>query len=299
MKIVNVLARLAGQAAPIEETWRGLWAAARQHRGSEPDKKKKSRRLVIYFVSIIVPALITSLVAPVSGNGRGVLWNFIFRHSVPASQASKELTEVLHASAGWCCTFTAVEASSGYYLARTTSNSAFEHQAGLKQSQMTPAGAGIIEIPLQTSGSDPIYVAPPKVIIRSRTQNPRTGIIEVVPLGGQGEAPPAEFTADVDAASPVTAPYGSGSDGSRYYYVSSGSPEILLLIVTDAKCDCTFDIRLTWKEQGKLQSKILTDNGQHFRIVGSSGLPWYDGNIEAAQYFRRLDGHPFSYYAPG
>ena len=44
----------------------------------------------------------------------------------------------------------------------------------------------MIEIPVQTSGAEPILVAPPKVIVRSRTPNLTHGVVAILPRGGQG-----------------------------------------------------------------------------------------------------------------
>jgi hypothetical protein len=303
MKVVAVLVNMAGQSAPVESTWRQLWAAARQNPGvgkrAESDRESKSHRLGIYIAGAAVTALIAGVLTPISTNGRGILWNVIFGHSRKTSQSPYRLPENLQASAAWCCTFTQVDVFGGFYWSGTVArlDSALNPMHGaVKLSDLTPAGAGAIEIPLQTSGSDPIYVAPPKVIIRSLGQNPKNGMVAVLGLGGQGSASPGEFIADVDDASPVTVAY--KSSGSQYYYVSSGSPEILILIVTDINYNCRFDIKLIWREQGHLYSRMLTNNGQHFHILGSSGFPWYGGDPRLNLKLVRIGGRPFSSYAP-
>ena len=300
MKVVAVLANLAGQVVPVESTWRGLWASAHQNpgagKGVASGKEKKSHRLGMYLAGAVVTALIGGFLAPISANGRGILWNVIFGDPPHTLQAPEDL----QASAAWCCALTQVGVSGGFYWSGTAArlDSAFSPvHSTVKLPDLTPAGAGVIEIPLQTSGSDPIYVAPPKVVIRRRKQNYKNGMVAVLPLGGQGSASPAQFEADVDAAAPVTVGY--KSSGSQYYYVSSGSPEILILIVTDDKYDCTFDIQLIWQAQGHRHSRFLTNNGKHFHIIGSSGLPWYGGDPIVNQKLARIGGHPFSFYAPG
>jgi hypothetical protein len=45
---------------------------------------------------------------------------------------------------------------------------------------------GVLEIPLQTAGTEPIYVAPPQVIVRDRQPNITTGLVAILPLGAQG-----------------------------------------------------------------------------------------------------------------
>jgi hypothetical protein len=173
-------------------------------------------------------------------------------------------------------------------------------QAGATIPTLMPGGLGLIEIPVQSSGTEPILVAPPKVIIRSRGPNIAKGLIAILPRGGQGGGTPGEFEADVDNAAPVTVPFGqSGSAASSYQYVSANSAEVLTLYVADANYDCTFDIQLTWQEQGRSHTTLLTNNGQHFRIVGYTGLPWYSGDPRLGKPFGRLPpGKPFSYYAP-
>jgi hypothetical protein len=44
---------------------------------------------------------------------------------------------------------------------------------------------------------------------------------------------------------------------------------------------------------------LLTNGGKHFRIVGSAGLPWYNGDPREGVSFTRAgaSGQPFSSYA--
>ena len=122
---------------------------------------------------------------------------------------------------------------------------------------------------MQTSGTEPILVAPPKIIVRSRQRNLTRGLIAILPRGGQGIGSTGQFEADVDNAKPVTVPFGTtGSQSSSYQYVSANSPEVITLYVADTNYDCTFDVQLTWQEQGRTHTTLLSNGGRHFHIIG-------------------------------
>jgi len=300
MKVVTALTNLSGQAAPDESLWRELWAAARRDGG--PSKKpaadkKKLRPLVKWVAGAVTTILIGGVFAPITSNGRGILWNILF--TVP-SPAPKHAPEELKATTAWCCRFTAVAENGGFYWkgsASTLDSALGGGRSDMSVSDLTPAGSGVVEILLQTSGTEPIYVAPPKVIVRSRGKNVKKGMVAILPLFPQGSSAPGEFTADVDEAAPVTT--ANRSSGSQYYYVSNASPEIFILTVKDARYDCRFDIELSWMEQGQLRSRILTNNGRHFQILGSSGLAWYSGDPAIDEKLKRVSGRPFYSYASG
>ena len=301
MKIVTVLASLAGQPGPDDAGWRALWAAARQNRGPGKDrahgKHQKLRRLAKGAAGATVPILLGGFLAPISSNGRGILWNLL---SPDPSPTPKPVSEDFEATATWCCRFTMVSENGGFYWkgpAASLDSALGTFSRGhsdMSISDLTPAGSGVIEIQLQTSGTEPIYVAPPQVIVRSRGENVKSGMVAVLPLYPQGSSAPGEFTADVDNASPVTT--ANGSSGSQYYYVSNTSPEIFILTVEDDNYDCDFDLKLTWMKQGQKQSTLLTNNGHHFQILGYSGLPWYIGNPGINEELKRASGRPFAYY---
>jgi hypothetical protein len=296
MQVVTVLTRLSGQAAPDEPGWRELWAAARRDRGpgTKAAADKKLRPLVMWVAGVVTTVLLGGIFAPITSNGRGILWNALFPDPSPAP---KNTLEDFKATAAWCCRFTMVSENGGFYWNGSASSldSALSGMRGETSiSSLTPAGSGVVEILLQTSGTEPIYVAPPKVIVRSRGQNVKSGMVALLPLYPQGSSAPGEFSADVDEPSPVT--IASGSSGNQYYYVSNTSPETFILTVEDASYDCKFDIELTWMEQGKLQSRVLNNSGHHFRILGSSELPWYSGNPGMNEKLTRVGGRPFSSY---
>ena len=124
-------------------------------------------------------------------------------------------------------------------------------------------------------------------------------MIAILPRGGsQGAGEPAQFEADVDDADAVTVPYGSAGGASSYQYVSASIPETITLFVADSDYDCTFDIELTWLAQGQTHTTVLTNGGKHFKILGSTGLPWYSGDPGLGVKLAFDSGHPFSYHAP-
>ena len=144
-----------------------------------------------------------------------------------------------------------------------------------------------------------ILVAAPTIVVRDRRPNVKTGVIGIVPLGGQGAGQASQFEADVDADPPITRAYAIGGQqgesvaGSSYLYVSRGSTEVMLVAVRDTTCDCTFDVQLRSLDQGHDQTTTLTNGGNHFHIVGSAGLPWYQGNPLTSVPFTRVTAHDF------
>lgn len=301
IKAVAVMSGLPGLPGPDEARWRDLWEAARQQRGqgktpsAGKGKSKSLRQLIAWTAATVAAVLLTGVFAPISSNGRGILWNWWFPDPAP-----KPAVEDFKAAAVWCCQFTMVSEKGGFYWKGSPASldsglrPAPGSSGGLQMSDLTPAGAGVIEIQLQTSGTEPIYVAPPQVIVHSRGPNVKGGMVAVLPLYPQGSSAPGEFTTDVDDASPVTT--ANGATGSQYYYVSSGSPELFVLTVKDSDYDCAFDIRLTWRRQGRTQTSLLTNDGRHFRILGDSGLPWYTGDPAINMMLKPASGRPFSYY---
>jgi hypothetical protein len=218
------------------------------------------------------------------------------------SSGSPASVEDFHAHADWCCQIATVVATTGFYWAGTPGSldtTLHPTQAGATTPALMPGGVGLIEIPVQSSGTEPILVAPPKVIVRSRGPNIAKGMIAILPRGGQGGGSPGEFEADVDNAAPVTVPFGASGSASSYQYVSANSAEVLTLYVVDANYYCTFDVELTWREQGRSHTTLLTNNGKHFRIAGSAGLSWYAGDPRMGVRLTRVPpGQPFSHYAP-
>jgi hypothetical protein len=282
MKAVRVLAVWAEREEPDEQAWRQLQADARK-----APKKSRKNRLIRYGVTVLLgaaAALGTSFLTPVGGYMAALI--------LPSRQPPENLT----ASASWCCTYNSVEASEGLYWPGSPSGLATAMDSGIRATTgLVPAGVGLVEIPLQTNGGETIFLSPPQVVIVSRRPNVAHGIIGIVPRGGQGGADAPGYTTDVDAADPVTVAAGGG--GSSYQYVSSSSPEIMMLAVHDTNCDCTFDIRLSWQAQGRTYSQRLTNGGRHFRMLGAAGLAWYSGDPLLGVPFKRDIGSSFWSYA--
>ncbi|MFF3110912.1 hypothetical protein ACFVSN_17175 [Kitasatospora sp. NPDC057904] len=219
---------------------------------------------------------------------------------LPASSTST--AEGLSSNAAWCCAYTSVPVSTGFYWPGTVDalNSALAPTGpGTNPATLTPGGLGLIEIQLQTSDPEPILVEPPKVVVQAHGPNLTTGMLAILPLGGQGGGTAGQFEADVDAVAPVTRPVGAtNSTAANYQYVSAGSAEVMTLFISDTNCDCTFDVELTWLERGVTHTSLLTNGGRHFRVVGSEGLPWYAGDPRGGGKLARVSGQPFSSYAP-
>jgi hypothetical protein len=306
------------RADPADENKSELSAAERRASAARQDdenatseKEQRWTRHSRRAMAIAVAALITGCFAAFGGD----LANLITSGTASSSRTPSTRTsairgmsaptaaEDLQAHAYWCCRFTSVLASTGFYWpgsATRLSKALGTPGSGVSSSALIPAGLGVIEIPLQTSSTEPIDVEPPKIVVRSRTPNLTDGIVAILPRGGQGAGSPAEFEADVDDAEPATVTVGSGSkESSTYQYVSSSSPETMTLYVADSNYSCFFDVQITWLEQGRTHTAVLTDGGRHFHILGSAGLPWYRGDPEFRITLRRAFGHPFSYYAPG
>jgi len=248
---------------------------------------------VVVVAATVVAVLLTQAGAAPAGRASGAA----------SSVKGPAAAENLDAQATWCCKLIMAETSTGFYWPGSVDTLSAEfgpQRSGFDPTALTPAGLGLIEIPVQTSGTEPILVAPPKAIVRSRSQNLTRGVIAILPRGGQGGGVPGQFEADVDNPTPVTTPLGAtGGQSAAYQYVSGNTPEILTLFVADKNYDCVFDVQLTWREQGRTHTTLLTNDGKHFRILGSTGLPWYAGDPRLGVKLKRVSGRPFSHYAPG
>jgi hypothetical protein len=315
MRVIDALADLAGQDRSPEQdwerTWKDRWAAARKPDARPAHRRVSLRTAVISALGAAGAAVIAgfftplgqsleNLVVPPSSASAGQTSPLAASQQAnsPGSQAAAGPAESLQASAVWCCRFATVDASGGYWWPGTAASldTALGTARTKSASDLVPAGAGVLEIPLQTAGTEPIYVAPPQVIVHSRRPNITTGLVAILPLSSQGADSAREFVADLDTPSPTTR--ASGGQAGQYYYVSSGSPEILILTLKDTDCDCTFDVRLNWQAQGHLHVTLLTNAGRHYRMVGSSGLPWYSGDPGFGVKLAHVGGRPFSAYAP-
>lgn len=293
MRVVEVLANLARQPVPAEPFWHDRWTAARQKPQPKKHRLLRWRNLIPAVVTFIVVAYFTGLFQSLGSDTPGALGKSL--NSTPKTKAAP----ALHAVASWCCKYATVQAHAGFYWSGSVT--ALDHDLasasnGFNFLSLTPAGADSIEIELSASRSDSIYVAPPKVLVRDRRKNVKTGIVAVVPLYPQGSSEPGEFSTDVDDPDPQTSTDGTGS--GQYYYVSKSSPQMFILNVTDTDYDCSFDIELTWQDNGKTDTETLINNGHHFRILGSTGLAWYNGDPAVGTPLIRVTGKPFSHYAP-
>jgi hypothetical protein len=211
LKVAAVLADLSGDNAPDESHWQALWVTARKNPGdrqkTEPHRRANLSKLALWLVAAIAGATIAGVFTPVGGDLVSWVGSWVTGPVKPSASAQPK--DVLQASAAWCCRFTLTEASGGFYWPGSV-GSLDAHLNPAKGvaalSGLTPAGVGVIEIPLQTDRRDPIYVAPPRVIMRTRAQDPTGGIVAVMPLSGQGGGEPGEFEADVDSPKPCAVP---------------------------------------------------------------------------------------------
>lgn len=322
--VVRVLSGWAG-STPAEVPWQDLWTAAREDavagkagKGTAKRRGAWARARLAAAAATAIGGLITALAALFAGDLHSHLPLVGTQASAAGTQqsagqpspsgghaatSSGASPEDFHARANWCCELVSVNADGGYYwpgaVGALHPAVLYSAKEGSALPALMPAGLGLIEIPVQTSGTEPILVEPPKVIIRTRSRNPSRGMIAILPLGGQGGTKTGQFGTDVDNATPVTVPAGSaGGQAPTYQYVSSASPEVITLFVADTNYDCTFDIKLTWQEQGRSHTMLLSNGGKHFRIIGSVGLPWYTGDLATGGKLTRVPaGQPFSRYA--
>jgi hypothetical protein len=310
--VVQVLSVWAGSGPPATDRWLQLLVAAREHAAARPDgadsplarEKSWARRGSVWVAGAAAAALVAGLFQAFGGDINGALFPSSTSAGTPTGANSGGTSvpagvEGLQAEAAWCCKFTSIDGVTGYYWTRsaaTLSADLGNPNSGVSTATLAPAGVGIIEIPVQTSGSEPILVAPPKVIVRSRGANVARGMIALLSNTPQGGGEPAQFEVDVDNADTVTVPYETTSGNASYQYVSASSPETITLFVTDLDYDCTFDLQLTWLEQGHTHVTLLTNGGKHFQILGANGLPWYTGDLVLGTELTPVSGHPFSYY---
>ena len=300
LKVVTALSTWADELPVDEKHWRRLYATVRPTGKPAPKRRRRvlwgaAGTLALGAVGTLIGTIVTGAASPI---GPAIDKNIGLGAS--SASPSPSAAETLQASASWCCKLTTVVASIGYYWAGSESSLNALLKSGNGMDALMPGGVGIVEIPLQTAGDESIYVGPPEIQVLSRKANVGNGIIGIIPLGGQGSAPPNQFMADIDAAQPSTVPYAVGSGGQAglstapaYYYVSAGSPEILLLEVRDTGCDCTFDVKLNWQAQGRSYSRVLEDGNQPFHMVGSSGLAWYSGDPVFGVNLKSVGGSSF------
>ena len=200
-------------------------------------------------------------------------------HPPPESQTSASAS-ALKARAEWCCQLAAAEGSAGYIWSNSYENLQASVKAGsLNLTRATHAGIGQIEISLQTESTEPIYVAPPEVVVLGRARRPSPGLLVVEDYTPQGTGAASQFTADLDEPDPVTvpdnpesAPASAGSPAINYFYVSQNSPEIMILRVVDHDFLCHFSILLKWRIGGRNYQHLFVNDGQEFTIAGSIGL---------------------------
>jgi hypothetical protein len=309
LKVVRALSTFAGQDTVDESFWRGLHVDAGRRggggNGGAPDRKRRRRWIAVVggLGLTAIGAVITTIVSGVFSPVGPAIASHIFPTSAGSSSQSSTAVpaETLQASAYWCCQLVQVLDHGGYYWQGDVTGMTNEMlaKAAYQDPKLVPAGSNIIEIPLQTSGDENIYVGPPQVEVLSRKTNVTGGIIGIIPLGGQGGGQLSQYQTSLDAAKPETVSIiNSGSTkqlstAPAYVYVSSGTSALMLLTVTDSGCDCTFDIKLTWRAQGKQYSETIENGSQPFHMIGSSGVPWYTGWPQEKQAFKAVTGNTF------
>ena len=225
MDVVQVLSSWA-DCTLTDVQWQELWITARKNAAARKGSKDASdgtaekvkswaRRGLGFAATTAVVALISGLFYAFGGDIHSHL-PLVGGRAAAAPQSAA--VEDFDAQANWCCKLISVEASTGFYWPGTPSSffaALHPGQGSTNPVSLTPAGLGLIEIPVQTSGTEPILVAPPKIIVRSRQRNLTRGLIAILPRGGQGIGSTGQFEADVDNAKPVTVPFGTtGSQSS-------------------------------------------------------------------------------------
>jgi hypothetical protein len=189
----------------------------------------------------------------------------------------------LQARIEWCCQLTAAEGEAGFIWPKSYGDLEANVRAGsVNLTHATHAGVGLIEISLQTDSAEPIYVAPPEVVVQGRARRPAQGLLLTYEYTPQGAGIASQFTADVDEGDPVTVPANSATASAPaanpamdYFYVSQSSPEIMMLQVVDRDYFCHFSILLKWRSGGRTYQHQFVNDGQSFTMAGSAGLRNY------------------------
>lgn len=196
-------------------------------------------------------------------------------HSGTAADSS-----TLQARIEWCCQLASVAGSDGYIWPESYKSLRATVKAGsLDLAHISRAGIGQLEISLQTNNTEPIYVAPPEVIVQDRARRPGRGLYLVVNNTPQGAGETSQFIANLDDRDPVTVPYSpkssqqsAGGQTKQYFYVSRNSTEIMILQVVDRDFLCRFSILIRWRSGGRDYQHLFSNDGKPFTIAGSGSL---------------------------
>lgn len=148
------------------------------------------------------------------------------------------------------------------------------------------AGSGEVELTLQTDSAEAITITGLDITMVSRKPNLTSGLIYhsvCVDCGATVTVRP--FKADIDQQAPqispiqtnvtTATPAAAGRAVGFPYQVSLVDTEVFAIVVSDKGCDCVFDLDLQWVARGKRGHTLLDNDGTHFEIVGTDGLPAY------------------------
>ena len=191
----------------------------------------------------------------------------------PAAPAPSA-TPALRAVARWCCKLVDNATTDTFYWPHSAAalTAAEKDTSPTALAGLVPVGGASIEVAVQGGLPAAVLLQRLHVHIRSRDPNPRTGMIVTIPCECGAGGSVRELDTDLDQPVPAIRPHGGGNP-DIYLYVTQDKPEVMLVNVSDRSCDCVFDLELDWLADGRSGQTILDNDGQHFHVIGTAGLP--------------------------
>nr|BFE83755.1 hypothetical protein GCM10020093_063560 [Planobispora longispora] len=146
-----------------------------------------------------------------------------------------------------------------------------------------------ISITIQGKESKPVVITNLRARILERRPPVPSGV--VIPPRGAGPIVSRAFEVNLDRT-PPTLDYFNGEEGDNKpivfpYKVSDTEPEVFLVLATANKCDCLWELDLSWAAAGQTGVTVINNDGVPFRtssiVNATSYIPkgdrWKRGEI--------------------
>jgi hypothetical protein len=141
-----------------------------------------------------------------------------------------------------------------------------------------------VEVVVEGTTPYPVVLTGLTAEVVERAPPPRG--VHVVPFGGGG-LPTRRFEVNLDKSPPTVTSAAAASELESApppidfpYRVSATDPEVLLVMASTERCDCSWRASLEWVYQGKKGTTVIDDAGQPFRTVSPSRSVIYYPNFD-------------------
>ena len=141
-----------------------------------------------------------------------------------------------------------------------------------------------VEVVVEGTTAYPVVLTGLTAEVVTRAPPPRG--VHVVPFGGGG-LPTRRFEVDLDESPPTVRSLAAAPELESApppidfpYRVSNTDPEVLLIIASTRRCDCSWRASIEWVYQGKKGSTVIDDGGQPFRTVSPFRSVFYYPKFE-------------------